>query len=297
MRLDGGPSLYGARDPGDILAPHFQKFYPLLVEFLEAFSSTLNDQVLTPQQVQALINDESWWSRRNDVFLTPSDRLFQKITDLREFCLFKGMNQLTNKLIERKSLHRSTNTLETIDDLNLFSSDDRELSAQELNEHVSMWLRDMGLELLGSNHFDEILFIKLSKHLFKIRGSMECAKIFFESMYGGSVDIFLPRTQISALDDNMVLDGTTKLRDDSYYDEFTYVVNLIGSDYTNIGDKYFKLWKERFHPGGFKCVFNVYTEDEWLIVKDALSLPEKIGVWKQFFEGKFSEIFTNLFPV
>ncbi|ARK07987.1 hypothetical protein phiA829_167 [Aeromonas phage phiA8-29] len=290
MRLDGSPSLSGVRSPDEILPSHFSKSYPQLVEFLEIYSSFLYDKSLQPHEVQEFISDESWWDKRNNVFSSPEERLFYKIRDLQETRKLFGFEQNNVQLVEQKSLLGGLTNIRSLDGLILGSSDSREIDADDKQEiHLQSWLSDKGLTVEETiDSFDIASFVKLARHIFKIRGSMECARIFFEAMYGGRVISYLPRVDISALDSNMVLDGTNYLRDDSYYDEFTYEINLIGSKYRMLGQKYFDLWKERFHPGGFKCVFNVYTDEEWLIVSGALGLPEKIGVWKQFFEGPFA---------
>ena len=290
MRLDGSPSLSGVKTPDEILPSHFSKSYPLLVEFLEIYSSFLYERGLQPHEVQEFITDESWWTRKNDVFSSPEERLFYKISDLQETRKLVGFEQNNVQLVEQKSLLGGLASIRSLDGLILGSSDSREIDADDKQEyHLQSWLSDKGLVVENAvGSFDIASFVKLARHIFKIRGSLECARIFFEAMYGGRVITYLPREDISALDSNMVLDGINFLRDDSYYDEFTYEINLIGSKYKTLGQKYFDLWKERFHPGGFKCVFNVYTDEEWLIVSGALSLPEKIGVWKQFFEGPFA---------
>lgn len=296
MRLDGAPSLPGVKSPDEILPAHFSKSYPLLVEFLELYSSFLYDRALAPHEVQGFLDDESWWDRKDDFFNSPEERAFFKIKDLQEMRALFGFEQNNNELVESKSLLGGMSNIQTLDGLMLGSSDGRSMQADRKDEaQLSAWLSDKGLNIDSAvDSFDTASFIKLARHIFKIRGSMECARIFFEAMYGGSVITHLPRNEISALDSNMILDGLNYLRDDVYYDEFTYVINLIGSKYNTLGSKFFDLWKERFHPGGFRCVFNVYTEDEWLIVSGALSLPEKIGVWKQFFEGPFALTMGNL---
>lgn len=296
MRLDGAPSLPGVKSPDEILPTHFSKSYPMLVEFLELYSSFLYDRGLAPHEVQGFLDDESWWDRKDDFFNSPEERAFFKIKDLQEMRSLFGFEQTNNELVESKSLFGGLASIQTLDGLMMGSSDGRSMRADRKDEfQLSAWLADKGLNIDSTvDSFDTATFIKLARHIFKIRGSMECARIFFEAMYGGSVITHLPRNEISALDSNMVLDGLNYLRDDVYYDEFTYVINLIGSKYNTLGSKFFDLWKERFHPGGFRCVFNVYTEDEWLIVSGALSLPEKIGVWKQFFEGPFALTMGNL---
>ena len=118
---------------------------------------------------------------------------------------------------------------------------------------------------------------------------MQCAKVYFEAMYGGEVVITFPRDKIATLDDNFVLDDAVVLRDDLEYDEFTYVVNLIGSNYSENGRKFVDMYLRVFHAAGFRCLIRVYSNIEWsLILGEADRYPSYIETWKQFFEGKFA---------
>lgn len=292
MRLDGDKSQSGVRDPANVLPKHFASSYPNLVEFLEAYVDTLYKRGLRPDQVQAFMDDESWWNGKDSVYSSPEERLYYKTLALREERNRIGFQQSAVQLIEEKSLVRTFSGLQTLDNFILGTSDERDLAVPDENAyHLQSWLEDKGLGAMGSSPIgtDLATIIKLAKHLFKVRGSLFCAKVFFEATYGGTVYPVLPRNQISALDNNFILDGESRLRDDYEFDEFTYVINLVGSKYDLLGDKFFKVWKDNFHPGGFRCIFRVYSEYEWIIVsREAMRLPALIEVWKDFFEGPFA---------
>lgn len=292
MRLDGDMSQSGVRDPANVLPKHFVSSYPNLVEFLEAYVDTLYKRGMRPDQVQAFLDDESWWSGRSNTYSSPEERLYYKITAMQTERARMGFLQESVGMIEGKSLFRTFSQLQTLDNFILETSDERSLSVPDENKfHVQSWLEDKGLGPMGSSPMGTDLetIIKLAKHMFRVRGSLFCAKLFFEAVYGGTVYPVLPRYQISALDNNFVLDGDNRLRDDYEFDEFTYVINLVGSKYDSLGDKFFRIWKDKFHPGGFRCIFRIYSEYEWLIESGgAMQLPGMIEVWKEFFEGPFA---------
>lgn len=301
MKLDGTPSLSGLKDPANVLPPHFAKFYPNLVEFLELYTSSLYSSRLSSTQLQLLMDDESWWDKKDYPFSSTEERFLTKILDLQKFREHYGTSSNSVNLIEDKSLERSWSGLETLDGFTIETSDDRGPQFEKSNEfHIKSWLVDKGLvEVTDLDKFnvgpDLNLMVKLSKHLFKIRGSMECARIFFEAMYGGTVYVQFPRERVSRLDDNFILDGDNVLRDDYEFDEFTYVVNLVGSQYNQIGDQFVKLWLRAFHAGGFRCIIRVYTEIEWsLVVGDADKFPNLINIWKEFFQGPFTITMRDL---
>lgn len=301
MRLDGGTSVSGMRDVADMLPPHFTNSYPYLVEFLEAYVTNLYSSRLGPEQLSLFLSDESWWDKSNYQFDSPEDRQFQKIVDLQKFRERFGISSGPVNLIENKSLERPKVGIDLLDGYVLSSSDDFTFEVSDESQfHIKSWLKDKGLDSLSDLSERDIsldlnLFIKLARHLYKIRGSMECARIFFESVYGGSVYTEFPRDKISTLDDNFVLDGTNFLRDDLEYDEFSYVVNLVGSKYNEIGSKYVDLWLEAFHPAGFRCLFRTYTDIEWSLVSgNAERFPSLINVWKEFFEGPFAQTMIGI---
>lgn len=292
MRLDNDITQPGVRDPSSVLPRHFTNSYPDLVEFLEAYVDTLYKRMLRPDQVQALMNNEDWWDKKDQYFSTEDERLYNKVMALIEYRRRIGFQQDSVQLIERKSLERNFLCLNTLDNFVIETSDDRNIEVHEDNQYqMAAWLNDKGLTEIQPTTLgvDVPKIIKLARHLFKIRGSTFCAKLFFEALYGGTVYIELPREQMAKLDDNMVLDGTQKLRDDYYYDEFTYVINLVGSRFEVLGPQFYDLWKRKFHPGGFRCIFNVYSDYEWLLVSGNFqNIDLKINVWKEFFEGPFS---------
>jgi len=301
MRLDGGVSHVGVKDASEILPKHFTGSYSSLVEFLQYYIDMLYKTELTTNQVQSFMEDETWWSRKDDVFGSSEERLYNKVKDFQQFRKNFGVADQTTNMIDDKNLQRQAFRLETLDGYLLSTSDDRSVGVVKRNDfHEEAWLKDKGFSnpsLFKDSEVkaDPATIVKLARHLYKIRGSAECARIFFEALYGGKVYVTFPRESISRLDDNFTLDGVNKLRDDIEYDEFTYVINLVASKYEKIGDKFFQLWNQRFHPGGFRCILRVYTEYEWLITSDNLTdLPNYVTVWKQFFEGTFSETMHRL---
>ena len=301
MRLDGSPSLTGLKDAADILPSHFSKFYPDLVQFLEAYTTTLYSNQIGVDQLQLMMDDESWWDKRDYPFFNEAERFLNKIIDLQEFRKHFGVSSRAVNLIEDKSLERSWVNFETLDGFLIETDDDRTLEFQNFNSfHIKSWLKEKGLAEISDleNHDfapDLNLMIKLARHLYKIRGSVECARIFFEALYGGKVYPEFPRDRVCRLDDNFILDSDNVLRDDYEFDEFTYVINLVGSKYNEIGDQYVRLWLKAFHAGGFRCIIRVYTEIEWSLVNgDANKFPNLINVWKEFFQGPFTATMMEL---
>lgn len=303
MRLDGGVTPSGTNDADSYLPAFFRSEYPELVEYLDLYIDSLYKSSLTPDQVRHLLEDESWWVGSTENYESPESRQLAKIKALNEYRLKNfGVQTKTVDLLDNKTLKRKENILTSLDELFLLSSDGRRMKAKDEENHpLKQWLLEKNLVEISQSldtdnvPLDLINLIKLSRHLFKIRGTTECAKLFLSSMYSGDVYITLPRNKIATLDDNFTLDLDVKLRDDFVYDEFTYVINLVASEYFNIGPKYFDMYKRLFHASGFRCILRVYTLEEWLLVQgNYLNQPELIKVWEQFFNNEFASIMRGL---
>ncbi len=295
MRLDGGITPTGTQDADFYLPRFFVRDYPELVQFLDLYFDSLYEIDLNVDQFQYFMDNESWWADRDRTFESADERNLQKVVALDKYRRNNfGILGKTARLIENKTLERSRSLLEAIDGFVVADSASVSVTA-ERDEVLPLrqWLESKGFNELAESpeddiNFDVINFIKIARHLFKIRGSLHCAKVLLEAMYSARVEIELPRRKIARIDDNFAPDTDIRTRDDDLYDEFTYVINLIGGNTQSIGLKYFNMYKRLFHPSGFNVVLRIYTDDEWLIVSgDYLDLPEGIRVWSRFVENEF----------
>lgn len=271
MRLDGGVTPKGTNDAIHYLPKFFMSHYPELVEFMDLYLDSLYKGDLNPDQVKYFMEeDDSWWVNKDRVYDTPEDAKLQRAKDLEIYRRNHfGLHEKTAELLDNKSLQRQTSFLFDLSGLLLQDSGSLNLIAPRTdNLPLKQWLESKNFKELadtveGDLNFDIINFIKFSRHLYKIKGSLACAKLLLETFYEATVVTELPRLKIAALDVNFTLDGDSRLRDDFVYDEFTYVVNLIGDKYFEIGDKYFNMYKRVFHPAGFRIILRPYTQAQW----------------------------------
>lgn len=295
MRLDGGTTPAGTQDADFYLPRYFFRQFPTLVQFLDLYLKSLYEKNLTPDQVMHFLEDESWWENRDRNYPNEDARLLQKIIDLDKLRRDRfGLLGQTTNLLDDKSLQRKSQKLNVLDNLILVDSDGKTLEIQDSETlPIKQWLETKGFTEIAESPisdigFDLINFIKFSRHLLSIRGTMRCAEIFLGAVYNAQVEIELPRNQLAIIDDNFTLDGDIRIRDDVLYDEFTYVINLIGGDFSTIGRKYFEMYERIFHPAGFRVVLRVYTTEEWLIVSGGyVDLPSEVREWEQYFNNDF----------
>lgn len=303
MRLDGGVTQEGTHDADYYLPAFFRKEYPKLIEFLDAYIDSMYGSSVSPEQLQLFIEDESWWSGANLTYENNDIRNLEKIKAFDKYRLENfGIQEKVVDLLDNKILKRKQTVLQSLNSLFFESSDGQIiLASDEDNLPIENWLRENNLTELADNiasdnfDFDTISLIKMLTHLFKIKGTTECARVYFSIMYSGDVYIELPRDKIATLDDNFTLDSDIKLRDDYEYDEFTYIVNLVGSKYDTIGEKYIDMYKRVFHASGFRCTLKVYSTEEWLLKSGGyMNQPQLISVWKMFFNNEFANTIRGL---
>lgn len=303
MRLDGGATNAGTYDADHYLPAFFRKEYPKLIEFLDAYIDSVYGSSVSPEQLQLFMGDESWWDGADLTYENEDYRNLEKIKAFDKYRLSNyGVQEKVVDLLDNKTLKRKQTVLQSLNSLFLESSDGRTiLASDEDNLPAETWLRENNLKELADNissevfDFDIISLIKVLSHLFKIKGTTECARIFFSIMYSGDVYIELPRNKIATLDDNFTLDSDIKLRDDYEYDEFTYIVNLVESKFDEIGTKYLEMYRRVFHASGFRCIVKTYSKEEWLIISGGYTnQPQLISVWKMFFNNEFANFVRSV---
>ncbi len=260
MRTDGVASGIGMKDASDILPRHYSKFYGTFVEFLQKFIDILYIENLDANTIAGYMEDESWWSDKDKTFTSPEKRQSAKIEAIIQQKGFHGIGAKAVEIVRSKTFEKKEFQLKSLDGFSLETSTERTLSTEEYDEaHYTAWLQTKGFLELKSlmdipKHLDPILFVNTVKDLFRIRGTLACAKIFFSMMYECEASVFLPRKRLAKLDDNFSTDSLIKLRDDYFWDEYSYVVVLgDSSNYSKYGDRFLDIWNRYFHPLGFNC--------------------------------------------
>lgn len=98
---------------------------------------------------------------------------------------------------------------------------------------------------------DSILHYRVLKYLFAARGTLKCLELFFLYYFGEKVEIVNPKEKIAAIDANFVIDGTTVIRDDDIYQEYSYIV-YVKDDPEKYQTFLQSVYYKYFHPSGFK---------------------------------------------
>ncbi len=267
---------------------HFQEFYPDFLKFMELYYRWLHrEDNITPAELEMLKNDESWHNVDIDGFIRSGDENLLGGISLIDKVQQKPGGAEIDSMVEDYLLERGFDGFETADGEVFTDSAQRTIETSRRNEkHLDGWFKTMGfiktvdkliddkgrwltsdyqafktsddqnIVVLGSTNdtryrtLDNIRLLKVLKDLYSIRGTAKSVEIFFSLFFGESVSVHYPKTDILVLEDNFVADGTGVLRDDSMYNEYTYVIDVIRDP------EYYEfyvenIFKKYFHPAGF----------------------------------------------
>lgn len=257
---------------------NYQENYPVFLEFMDTFFLYLYRQTgFTPGEIQAYLTDTSNWL---DPF-SDQDPLQQLIA----FKAAKTPGQKVKDFLADKFLVRSFERTMAMDYDELQDADGRPLFTPEgHDDQIDGWYEQLGFQRTADKSFqdfgnfvpkdsdklvtadgynytvyvegtkrrtlDHARWLKLLKHVYAIRGTKKSMELFFWIYFGVPINIYYPKNDIGGLDDNFDLDGTVGLRDDYYYDEFTYVIRVPG-DVADFEGVFERVYRQHFHPAGF----------------------------------------------
>lgn len=250
----------------NLLPEFYREDYALFIRFIELYYEWLyRSEGLSKPEIERLIADGSWMSVDVDKFAQTGDLRYMKTGDPRKD--FLAIVQRSNNdapgavcdQLEREfDLEYDFDGFLTADGEAFGDSNDVALESRHLNKDmVAMWLATMGFDSSLSDPilagFDSPLLVRTLKHLYDVKGTKKCIQMFFNIMYGEDVEVFYPKMEVASIDDNFVPDDDRSvLRDDFYFQEFSYVI-LADRDPAAYAPHFENVYLKHLHPSGFKC--------------------------------------------
>lgn len=249
------------------LPQHFAEYHPKFITFFEKYYEWLHRQGgFTKEEVDVLKNDPSWIVTDIDKFI---------FTKQKRYIYSQDERNVINAIVERNAipapgtesdnlhsdylLERRFDTFETADQEIFETADSYAIDAPRKNkEFIREWNRRFGFAEMfvkpATDALDTILLVKLLKHINNIKGTRKSMELFFSMFFNEeNIEVYLPKQDILTLDENFIPDSTKSLRDDSYYNEFTYVIRL-EKEPSFYQDSFEKVFLQYIHPSGFKVV-------------------------------------------
>ncbi|AVO22992.1 head closure Hc2 [Erwinia phage vB_EamM-Bue1] len=256
---------------------YFLEEYPKFIEFMDVFYNWLyNQQGFTAAEIEDYIKNSSDWL---DPFTTdsPLEQLIaiksqkapgrQIKNHLEDHYLVRGFEKafsLDAELldVDGRPLFGEVDHDTQID--NWYDSFGFQRTADKAFQNFARFADKNGERFITSNGdnfsvyvadtkrrtLDHVRWLKLLKHIYRIRGSKKAIELFFWIYFGCPIQVKYPKEEIGGLDDNFDLDGTVGMRDDYYYDEYSYVITVPG-DVSQFEGVFNKVFREHFHPAGF----------------------------------------------
>lgn len=256
---------------------YFLEEYPNFIQFMDVFYQWLyNQQGFTREEIEDYIKNSNDWL---DPF--SGDSPLEQLIDIKTQ---KTPGRQIKDQLQDHFLVRGFESMLGLD-LPMEDSDGRPLFAEcDRDKDIDDWYGSFGFQRTADKSFqdfsrfaekngsqfvtadgdtfsvfisgtkrrtlDHTRWLKLLKHIYRIRGSKKAIELFFWIYFGCPIQIKYPKEEIGGLDDNFDLDGTVGLRDDYYYDEYSYVIKVPG-DVSQFEGVFNKVFREHFHPAGF----------------------------------------------
>lgn len=270
------------------LPSHFAEHYPLFIEFLKAYYSWLHrSDNISPTELAAMKEDESWQGVDVEGFIRTGEPSLIGLNPLQDALQEMSPGTELDHLADDYTLERRFEIFETADGDDFQDLDERSMESTRLNEkHLDAWFKTFDFvkttdnlienygRLLEASYvpyltndyenivmadiggqryrsLDNVRLLKVLKDIYSIRGTEKAAQLFFSIFFGEPAEVYRPKDNIMIADESMVLDGENSIRDDEFYNEFSYVIRT--SRDPIVYDYYFRtIYLKHFHPAGFK---------------------------------------------
>lgn len=259
------------------LPKHFTDFYPQFILFLQKYYEYVyREKGYSKAEIDNLLSDQSWYTANLDQFVQTGNlryfgpNQYSTIQDaIVEMAAEMSPGASAERVAASYNLDRQFDWFETADGDDFTTSDGNLLDAPYVNEtFVNGWYQMFGFLPLGIRNgidsSDPISFIKVLKHIYNIKGTKKAINLFFSLFYGEEpVQIYLPKVDIAIPDDNFIPDGVDSLRDDNYYNEYSYVIR-VANPVANYSLYFDSIYKRYLHPAGFSVFLEQVNPDDYL---------------------------------
>lgn len=251
---------------------YFNEEYPRFVKFVQDYYAWLyRNGGFTRDEVDIIKNEENWFVDNIEKYVRTKDIRYVSSGDeqSQELAIIRASDRnnpgkFSDEFMSSYHMDRVFEFFETADGEHFDAADATFDAPRRTDEYIRAWTESLSFldpkTLAETQDLDKFLLIRLLKYIYKIKGTKKAIELFFNifldtpvSITDGTLDIFLPKRQLSIIDDNFVPDGNNTLRDDEYWNEYTYVIRI--HDPTGVAETLFNEFYYRYiHPAGFKAV-------------------------------------------
>jgi len=119
---------------------------------------------------------------------------------------------------------------------------------------VNMWFYKLGFPTIAHHNlhgtYDQFSLIRALKYIYAIKGTAKSIQLFFNIFFNETVTVSYTKSDIAIIDGNWIPDEFGVIRDDHYYNEYSYVVTVNNDPdtYTTVINN---VYNHLIHPAGF----------------------------------------------
>ena len=246
----------------DQLPYHYREEYPLFITFLKKYYEWMYRKNLSGDEISLLRTDTSWISTDINKYIETGQSRYIGISvdaAINELNNVPSPGTASDLITNNISLNITSDGFVDINNNEVIDSNNLQLGVLGINRDIiNRRFATMGYPVIEIGKFslapiDQVLMISLLKHLSAIKGTEQSIKLFFNLFFNEDVQIYHPKSDIAVIDDNFILDGTDVMRDDKYFDEYTYVI-VVQSPLDKYTDIFNNIYKKIIHPSGFNVV-------------------------------------------
>jgi hypothetical protein len=258
----------------DLLPAHYRQYAPRFITFLEKYYEWLyRTSGMSDSEIADLRNDTSWLEKDIDRFIASGKlRYFDSSTDpnvldaaLIDIASTDNSGTQAKMLPDAFVMEDIFDGYRTADGLDFADKDESNIELSTVEDNIlDGWFNSMGFDRVKRSRIkalelvDQVLMLSLLKHIYAIKGTEASMKLFFDLFFDEEVEIFQPKPLINVIDDNMIVDGLTLIRDDELYQEYSYMIYVANEpDYYK--DVFDTIYLKLIHPSGFRVELKQVT--------------------------------------
>lgn len=242
--------------------------YPKFVSFMKAYYEWVYRQDgYTKAEYDYLITEQLWLQTDIEKYVLQGGLQFAG-TSTQDDVLIDMSHSLqsgayVDHLIPQYFLERTFDLFEDSEDEIFITADGNSFEAPVIDQNIiNLWFYKLGFPQVAHNNlngtYDQFSLIRSLKWIYSIKGTAQSIQLFFNIFFNETVTVSYPKSEIAIIDDNWIPDVYGNVRDDNYYNEYSYVITVANpvSTYTETIDA---IYNHLIHPAGFTMFLEQVT--------------------------------------
>lgn len=240
---------------------NIQDHNPNFVLFMKKYYEWMyKDSGFTKDEIDYVIAQQNWLTTDIEKYLETGAIQYSGVATQNEALIqmsgTKHSGAWLDNAVSAYFLEREFEKYTDINDVIFETADGYDLETPKFDEnYISLWLARLGYDstYISRLHttFDQMLMIRNLKLIYSIKGTFSSIQLFFNMYFDEVVTIYNPKFDIAVIDSNFQPDYDNYIRDDNYYNEYSYVI-YVSRDPSHYTEQINNIYMKYIHPAGFK---------------------------------------------